>query len=257
MPQAPDERPEDSRMIIKNPTHEAFELWYSGEMMRLDPGQIYKVDDARGNHALSEFGKRGLIKLEYGDDRSGQEETKSEQGRQANKAFRRKQVIDFNQEQDRKQSRKLPLAPCPEHIKRYANELGIKVFEPYGSSDEHSVERAELIGKLEFAESQVKAKDAAISDLQLQMSQLQETMAAFMASHGRMVNTPAEPTDAEPMTHDQQQEIIAKLKFLNKPSMLSWLDANKDQFGTFPELVRAEISARYKQLFNKELELAA
>jgi flagellar biosynthesis GTPase FlhF len=242
-------------MVIKNPTEEVLEFWYSGELMQLQPNQRIRVDDARGNHALSELGRRGLIRLEYGDETSGTEERRSAEGRQANLEFRRKQVTDFNQEQERRIQRKLAINEVPEHIKRYADQLGLKLFEPYTQSDDFTKEKAELIGKLQKAEETVAHKDAAIQSMRSEMDELRQMMRAVLSAQG--AQPPAMPADLTPMDAIEEEEQLKKIRTLNRASFTKWLADNRDQVNLFPETLRKEVELRHERFFGHPLEVTA
>jgi flagellar biosynthesis GTPase FlhF len=244
-------------MVIKNPVpDEVLEFWFSGELMQLQPGQRIRVDDARGNHALSELGRRGLIKLEYGDETNGVEERRSEEGRRANLEFRRKQVIDFNQEQERRIQRKLAINEVPEHIKRYADQLGLKLFEPYTQTDEFTKEKAELIGKLQQAEEVAREKDASLQALRSEMDEMRQMMRTLMAAQAAP-DAPAPAYDLAPMDTIDEEDLLQKLRTYNRASFQKWLAQNRDRLGLMPETVRKEVANRHERFFGQPLEAAA
>lgn len=241
-------------MVIKNPTDEVLEFWYSGELMQLAPQQRVRVDDARGNHALSELNRKGLIKLEYGDETSGVEERRSAEGRQANLDFWRKQVVDFNQDQERRLQRKLAINDVPEHIKKAADRLGIKLYEPFTQGDEFTREKSELIGKLAQAEKAVAEKDTAIAMLAQQMKELQAMVQTVIAA-----KTAPEQFSAPPMpVIDEigEQELLKQIRGMNRHQLARWMDDEGSRVELYPESIQKEVAIRRERFFGAKQEAA-
>jgi hypothetical protein len=131
-------------LVLFNPTNETLMAQYVGEDVIIAPypehGHKVKVDDARGRHILNALGPRGLMSLEYGDD----EDAKREIGLARNREFKKKQIIRYNQENERrKQAGMAYLEPTPQ-VAEYARELGVALLEPYALKDPEKAEVSRL-----------------------------------------------------------------------------------------------------------------
>jgi len=231
-------------MVIKNPTiNEVFEAWFNGEQMFIQPGQVIRVDDARGNHLISELGPRGLIKLEYGD--AGEiEEQKTLAGREKNRDFKRKQVIVFNQENERRNQRKQAMIEPQPHIIAYAAEVGLKVYEPFAETTEETKASSAMFEKLEAANDEIKKKDEALAALTQQVAALTQLV---HASLGKPSEAPLANYGA--MDPEQEQAILRKLQSLNKANFSRWLQDNKDQIGLMSPAIQDEVKSRHERFF--------
>lgn len=125
-------------VVLFNPTdglEEKFQETFIGHHMgtRYDikPGQKLKVTDKAGSHFKNEFAARGLVFLDFGDD----PEEQAKIGLERNRAFKVKQINDFNEKNSANKHRGLPyLWPTPT-LKVYAQEIGVKLVESYQVDD--------------------------------------------------------------------------------------------------------------------------
>jgi hypothetical protein len=148
-----------------NPTNEDFnELQYAGRRFALKAGERVTVNDKCANHVLNAFGQRGLTFLKYGD----KEEEVGAAAIETNKDFKRRQITNFNVDNEQRSMKKLGYLPPTKLLKQYALEMGIKLIEPYTLKDEEK---------------------AAISDstrenaeLKKELAELREMMKNFMAA---------------------------------------------------------------------------
>lgn len=128
-------------LVLFNPTNETLRAQYVGEDVVIAPypqhGHKVKVDDARGRHILNALGPRGLMSLEFGDE----EEKKAVIGLERNREFKKKQIIRYNQENERRKQAGMAYIEPTAQVAEYARELGIALLEPYALKD---VEKAEV-----------------------------------------------------------------------------------------------------------------
>jgi hypothetical protein len=158
--------------VIYNPTNETFLGTYVGEDTIIGPDEKIKVDDARANHFLNKFGRRGLIPLDYGDE-GDVFEKKVRAALEKNKAFKEKAVSTYNQTNLFRKHQNLEYMQPPKHVKAYAEELGLKLIQPYMPEDTETPRMREL-------ESENKSKDKQISDMQSQINELSNMLQRFI-----------------------------------------------------------------------------
>jgi hypothetical protein len=224
-------------LILFNPTNETLQTQYIGEDVSLAPGSKTRVDDARGRHVLNVLGPRGLTTLEYGDEGGG-EAKKAAEGRERNMAFKRKQIMDFNVMNDQRTQAKQPYLTPSVTIRAYANELGIKLFEPYSTTDAAMAPSVELRAELERAKRENVSKDEAVSILQAQVAELTKAMGAFMLR----VGTP----DVAP---GYWEEFARKFRSINGKHFASWVSDNWIEIESAPAEVKAEAADKYERLY--------
>ena len=114
-------------ITLFNPTNEDLKGHHAGENVKIISKSKLKVEDGRGNHLLNNLGPRGLTSLEYGDD----EKVKAAEGRKRNREFKLKQVLDYNSQNETRESSGLVHIDPPQHVKDYADELKIDLKKSY------------------------------------------------------------------------------------------------------------------------------
>lgn len=121
---------------------EPFVGQYLGLEVRIDPGQKLKVSDPTARHILNVFAPRGLISLDYGDD----EEKRAEEALERNRAFKIKQINDYNEKNEARKHQGLPYLWPHKQIKVYAKEFGAKLIESY-KIDDAQIKKTEALEK--------------------------------------------------------------------------------------------------------------
>lgn len=124
--------------VLYNPTdkldkkfQEMFRGQYLGKGIRIEPGQMLKVPDPTARHLLNELAPRGLLSLNFGDNT----EEKAKEGLERNRAFKVKQLNDFNEKNSARKHQGLPYLWPMDHLKLYAEEIGVKLVESYQVDD--------------------------------------------------------------------------------------------------------------------------
>lgn len=226
--------------ILFNPTNEPLAAQYVGEDVIIPSGGKIRVDDARGRAVLNTLFPRGLCELEYGDE-GEKEERKAEQGRDRNRAFKRKQIMDFNALNDqRKQTNRPYLTPEP-FLKDYAKELGMVLYEPYSSTDESKREGVQLRDEIQAKNREIAEKDKALGQLQAQVAEMQQMMKQIMA-HGVSAATEAPPKD-------DWDEVRKQVRGINRTHFANWVSKNFQTIKGYPEGVQAEIRDKYERMY--------
>lgn len=233
--------------VLWNPTNEDMLTEFGGVHLELKgvcdeypEGHQVKVEDARANHILNNFGRRGLVALEYGDDQAedgkkSKKEHKRESALSKNKEFKLRQIAVYNQQNEARANAKMgPLEPT-EQVRGYAKELGVKILEPYSTIDPESSENAEL--KKENKE--LKKQMAVMSD---QMGEILD----------RLREKDIEPPEVPTFDDEKLNAMRRKFRQLGKPNFEGWLKNNKDEVLAYPEVILNEIKEKYKVVYDKQ-----
>jgi len=241
--------------VLFNPTNEELRTQHQGVDVILKPypedGHVLKVDDSRARHVLNVLAPRGLTSLEYGDERdSGKiKKEKAAAGVKRNFDFKRKQVIDFNQLNISNQDKKIEYLRPAKHLKAYADEVGIKLIQPYTSPDEGQEKIGTLTNELKKKDTLIQEQKKQVSDLQGQVTELSNQMKQFID----MMKTAKKDTWVEPVEDGQNDvdEEVVKFRVLNRPQLKAWMKKNWDEIQTYPDEIRAEINERHEKLFGE------
>ena len=248
--------------VLFNPTNEELKAQHQGVDVILAPypedGHVVKVDDARARHILNILAPRGLTQLEYGDDRDdgAKKKAKAESGRERNKAFKRKQVIDFNQlNHTNKTGNREYLYPS-QQLKDYAAESGIKLEQPYSPPDAGTAKISGLIDEVRKKDTLIKEQGKQISDLGSQVTNLSDQVSQLLETFKQPKREDAwvEPVEKLPrdFTKEDYAEVI-RFRTLNKASFTSWLKKNWDDIPNYPDEIRNEIDVRHIKLLGVPL----
>jgi len=247
--------------VLFNPTTEEFETQYVGETVRIDaypnPGHMLKVDDARARHVLNVLGPRGLSTLDYGDEGDAKE-AKAKSGRNRNKAFKRKQIIEFNQLNQGNEQRKLPYIVPTKQLVEYADELGITLLQPYSHPDEGREKVSGLLNEVKEKDTLIKEQGKQISDLGSQVSTLSDQVSklieGFKQPKPDKNDVWVEPVEKLPrdFTEEDYAE-MTRFRTLNKVSFKVWMKKNWGDIPDYPNGIQTEIQARHENLFGTPL----
>lgn len=146
--------------IIFNPTNELLAGFHEGVEVKVPPGIKIKVPDARANHLLNSLGPRGLVALEWGDD----EDVKAKEGAKRNKEFKQKQVSRYNYINEQRRTKGLEwLMPEP-HLKAYAEELGIKLMQPWSIQIDDNAGQKTAVEEVKKENKELKETLAAMQE---------------------------------------------------------------------------------------------
>jgi hypothetical protein len=227
-------------IILFNPTNEELRDQYIGEDVVIGPGAKVRVDDARGRHILNVLGPRGLVTLEYGDEGEG-EARKAQQGRDRNLAFKKKQIMDFNQMNDQRQQSRRPFITPSDQVKGYSRELGIKLFEPYSTSDASMVESKELREELDKKKRELLEKDTSLSTLQAQVAELTSMMSKMLGTQAAAGN---------PVGIQHWEDFRLKFRNINGKFFHKWVADQWSEISAAPADVKQELADKYERLYS-------
>jgi len=240
-------------IVLFNPTNETMEYTYIGQLTVLKPGTKLKVDDNRGRHLLANLDNRGLVALEYGDQ-GDVEERKAANGRKKNLEFKRRQVMRHNQQNEARATSKLPYLEPTAKISEYAEELGIKLLEPYVFGDEQ-------VEKLAGLKQEVAAKDDLLAKKDRDLNAMQGQMSTMQAQLDKLMSLLQGNTEAQVSgdNGDQEQHAVELIeirkelgyKYLGTDRFEGWIGRNWDKIQTAPPEIQVEIKDKYISLYNR------
>ena len=247
-------------LVVWNPTNEVFETQYIGETVILNPDQKLRVDDARGRHLLNVLGPRGLTSLEYGDE-GDVEEKKKNDARKRNKDFKRQQVMRYNQENSRRKDANAPILEPHQQIKDYAEELGLKLIEPYRFGDEDTAKIAALKQESQAKDDVIKQQGETITGLQTQMSDLSEKFNTLMATLQAKETAATDQTKTQAHINLDVANLRNTLGYvhLDRPRFKNWVARNWEKImdDSLPPEILGEIEDKWARFFNKPFPVEA
>lgn len=225
--------------VVFNPTNERLSSFYAGKDFVIEayPQEGCKklFDDACANHLLNKLGPRGLCSLEYGDE-GAIEAQKAEDGIARNLEFKRKQVIQFNQLNEANKIRGVAFIHPPEHVKRYAEEIGVALLSPYAVSDSQSEKIAGL-------EKQNQDLVILVANLTQQVTQLVGTLKTH--------NVEPPPITQEEVSAEVQK-LRKKYDNLKVENLKLWVMKNIEDIKKYPEINQREILLKWTDFYADE-----
>ncbi len=159
-------------IFLWNCTNEDMDFTYGGLSYTLLSGKRLKVDEAMGRHVLNNLGARGMTRLDFDEDGHSVNEDKiSLDALDRNREFKIRQIVTYNERNERRKASNQPYDTPSKVIKQYAAELGIELLQPYTLSDGEKGQ----IGKLSKENEELRLQMATLMN---QMQQLMGTVAS-------------------------------------------------------------------------------
>jgi hypothetical protein len=172
--------PMGTGMVVWNPTNEDFDFQYAGISFVIESEGKRELDMNCARNILNTHTVRGLTSLKYGDEKNEDRIRKDAIAR--NIDFKKRQVTNYNQQNENRKHMNLGFLPPSDLIKKYASELNLKLLEPYSVRDE---ERAGI--------SDAKREN---EQLRGEVNELREMMKQFLAAKQEKPETVKEPESA-------------------------------------------------------------
>lgn len=231
--------------IIKNPTDELIEPMHGGKTFSFPPGKIMQIPVKSANHIMNEYGRRGLISLNYGDNGAPSknnpditiEQEKSEIGRRNNKKYKTAQVENYNQDNESRANNNTPYVKPPEQVEAYAKELGLQLIAPYRAPDQNQVAMNNL------TEENLTLKE----NLALVLDQNAQILKRL---DGQEANTNLKTTEEL-----DEAELIAGFMRMNTNQLSAYVDREKAVIAVWPEHVKTKLRERWTKLTGKSLAI--
>jgi archaellum component FlaC len=249
--------------VLFNPTNEDLEGQYIGETTVIPIGGKVKVDDRRARHLLNNLGPRGLVSLDFGDEGEG-ERKKAEMGRKRNFDFKYRHVINFNQNNEQREQRKLGYIKPDEQTQRYADEVGVDLVQPYRPESQVAERVGALSQELEDKKRALEEKDKEVDDLKSTVKKLSDQMQTFMdmmgqatevdeASAGVKKKMADAEAETEKITEETKQrtviEIRKKYNSLNAKIFMPWVYNNLEEIPDYPDQNQKEIGQKWAKYY--------
>jgi uncharacterized protein with von Willebrand factor type A (vWA) domain len=172
-------------IFLWNPTNEDFGLTYGGLSYSIMAGKRLKVEEAMGNHALNALGSRGLTKLVFDDEgHSVAEEQIGQDAIERNKEFKIKQIVTYNERNERRKASGQPYDTPTPIVKKYAVELGIELLQPYNLALAERGQIGALSKENEDLKEQLKQQSDNISKLMESMKNMEQTVSGGFVKAG-------------------------------------------------------------------------
>jgi len=227
--------------VLFNPTVDKLEYFHNGILVTLPPypetGHKKEVHDTTANHLINALGQRGLQVLQFGDEGEGVEK-KAEEGRRLNREFKKRQIIAHNrQNEDHKQTNRPYIYPTDE-VRKYAEELGHTLMEPYTVKDAQNEDMVMM-------RKQLNQQMQVIDDLTKRLSE-------FIKSD-EDIKEASDKADAEKAQH---AELIStnRKRYASLPGKRfpNFINNNIDDINAMPIENRTEIRMRWGELLQDE-----
>jgi len=235
---------------LYNPTDEIIETMYASRPFIFKPGQIRPIEDkATANHIVNEWGTRGIVALDYGDDTKKAlgggtvKEQKANAGIKANKAFRRKMIIEHNQMNEANKIQRLPYVHPTEKLIVYAKAEGIQLISPYEVSDETQKELNAQRAENRELNSMLREQGNQIKDL-LEIVKAGGMQAPEMKSSTEL--------DAEAKAKEIEAMVDKCNSYTRKDHFKTWLDQNLEAVKLWPEDAKSEVRKKHTDLVGGE-----
>lgn len=153
-------------VFLWNPCNEDMSYQYGGLSYTLIAGKRLKVSEPMGNHALNALGSRGLTKLIFDDDgKSINEEQIERDALERNKEFKVRQVVTYNERNERRKASGQPYDTPSATVKRYSAELGINLLQPYTMSDGEKGQIGALTRQNEEQKQQIEKQEKEMQEM--------------------------------------------------------------------------------------------
>ena len=143
-------------MLIANYTPDAINFFYVGVEGRIEPDDVLEVTDPMGNHILTAYGPRGLIRITYEDKGDKEREKKLRETSMRNyKNFWIRQMERHNRHNESLKALGQLFADPNQDIKQKSVELGIDLIQPWSINTTSIADK-----KSELAQEQLEKERA-------------------------------------------------------------------------------------------------
>lgn len=165
-------------IFLWNPTKEDFTFQYGGLNYTISADSRKKVLEPMGNHALNALGARGLTRLIFDDDgKSIDEEKIKADSVERNREFKIRQIVTYNERNERRKASGQPYDPPTPQVKKYALDLGITLLQPYAMADAERGKIGELSKENDDLKTQINKQSDDMKSMMESMKQMQEQIA--------------------------------------------------------------------------------
>jgi len=240
--------------LIWNPTSDTMIGMHAGKNFKFEPESKYKIsNDAEAAHYINFLGPRGLTTLDWGDSDPRPDGTSIQDDREAdalkrNKEFKIKQVVKYNMDNQARQMKQLEYLDPPKEVKAYAEELNIKLYQPYALEKETGQAEKELRDQLK----QERAESRELRKQNSEMMEMQKEMLAAMKNfQGPAPAPPApEPEKKEDVKPDAPDGKLYGFESLKTTDLKSFVITEWENIQSWPENIQGKLKKRYGQVYH-------
>lgn len=217
-------------MILANFTPEAISTQFAGVTKVIKSMEIVEVGVSMGNHVLNNFQKRGLIQLNYGDDKIIEQRRKESLGLFTK--FWERQIVVFNQHNERlKNENKAYIMPTDE-LEAHATMLGLELVGPWKLKLPASTKEVE---SLRVENSDLRDTVKGLGD---QVKNLTDAMNAYFIKDSNLKTT-------------ERDKYINQFRNKGKPAFKAWVNINETMIRAWPAEIQEEARAKWNGYYDE------
>jgi len=230
--------------IIANFTSDDISFFHAGVQTTIPAYQegseahVIDMDTGKASHALNEYSKIGLVKMEFGDD----PETKKAEGIAQNKRFWIHQIEVYNEQNEQQRHGGRAYHKPTSQLRVKADLYGLELKAPWTAPKKDDAEVSALKAENEKLKAAMEEKDKTAHDQGKLIAQIMARL---------------DMSEPEPMTEEEylaQVEIAVKgnrkryISLTNR-SLPGWVVNNWDEIHSeeYPEENKFEIYAKYEE----------
>lgn len=254
-------------MFIANYTPDDIDWMHIGVPGTIKTGEMPEFDDKRGNHILTKWGARGLIRMRFGDN---VEEAKKRAMKQYRK-FWEWQIQTFNQDNELRKAENRPYVRPTEELEEHAEKLGIDLIAPWtmkkntaGSAAlERNIELETQVATLsKQVESLMKTLEKHSGEVPFDLLPADQKMAKVDEAVKEGKTKPAEPEKAPEKTEAAEGEIgfesedlkvyTNQFKGLGKKKLAEYVFSNADDLDSWPDEAKVALRDEWYKVYGKK-----
>lgn len=242
-------------MILANYTPDAITYTHSGLTGTIKPGELKDLEDSKANFILNKFDRRGLVALKFGD----MPEVKREEAMNTYRTFWTRQVLVYNQDNERRKNTQREYAEPTEQLVAHAKQLGIEILGPWTVKQTDSGAVQALRDENATLKSQLSLLSQQIADLADAMKAREVPFELRSPAEKIMITQRGaeSPPEVKPPTRADNKALINEFQMLNRERFGEWVMMNSDriQGPDFPPDVRLMIEDKWERLVKGEFPL--
>jgi hypothetical protein len=198
---------EKTMIFLWNPTNEDLHLTYGGLNYTVPAGKRLKVEEPMGNHALNAMGSRGLTKLVFDDDGKSINEEKIEKDAvERNREFKIKQVVNYNERNERRKAAGQAYDTPTQTVRRYAAEIGIDLLLPYTMAEGERGQIGTLTRQNEEQKQQIEQQNREMKEMREMLASIKSDLSGGFVK----VKTEKVAGDTKVKCDECGEEVLAK-----------------------------------------------
>jgi hypothetical protein len=237
-------------MIIANFTPDEIMYTHGGLSSTIKSGDIVDLEESKAKFILNKFDKKGLIRLDFGDDPN----KKREEAMETWQRFWRRQITMYNQDNERRKNTQREYAePTPE-IVAHAEKLGIELLGPWTLKQTDNAAIQAVLNENTLLKSQ-------ITQLSSQIAALAEAMSARevpfeLRSPAEKIEITKRGAESQPVPTEEtaprmdHRELITEFQMLNREKFGEWVTSNLERIASkdYPPAVRSMVKDKWERL---------